>query len=473
MKRYIVAENPQHKGARRLPKFRPIIAPNVRGRRNPHIVTRPGTLKIDASFRGRPAQSFRAATAYASRHGGDVWFSPRKTIQKKGENLRPGRYGMWRTPPLKDSRKKAKKHTKSKPRAARSESRALVAIKHELAAVRRQLAKPARVAPATRSPRGKTAKGKGGRSMASQAQKSYRAFFKARRKAGMTAKAIGAEWRRSHGHHNPRGVPLSGEHGFRPSLPKGPARAVVASAKKKWEAALKRAASHGRKVAGKKKSSKKGVKAHGNPFYTVFNRPKHKKSKSRGISAHRARSMAMKRWYGHSSRGHCNPFSVSGVIDNAKKAVSKDTLVVGLATLVGAVAATGGPTFIPSWNVGWYGVGLSIAAAALAGVGAAMIAPKYLTPVAAGGVVVVGLRLVGQFMPRALGLPAPVPAVSPAGVSGFMLNNAASRGRTGVGGYLTPPPGAVSMRKLGGLGASGSARAMVRAGNEGFKSPKI
>jgi hypothetical protein len=92
-----------------------------------------------------------------------------------------------------------------------------------------------------------------------------------------------------------------------------------------------------------------------------------------------------------------------------------------------------------------------------------MVAPAFLTEVASGGIVVVGLRLVAQFLPKALSWQSAVSGVQ----AGFLLPARNASARSGVGGYLPPPPGAVS------LVGRGRVSGFARAAGEGFKSPRI
>lgn len=154
-----------------------------------------------------------------------------------------------------------------------------------------------------------------------------------------------------------------------------------------------------------------------------------------------------------------------GIVDRLQggfsQAVSVDTAKVGLAVLGGAAVATGAPTLAGSWNQGWLGLGLSLVSAAIAGVATAAVAPALAAHVAAGGITVVGLRLVAQFVPRALHWAAPKAAAvagfveaprttmtaRPASVAGYV---SAPPAPARVAGYL--PPAAVSGR-LSGHGA--------------------
>lgn len=278
--------------------------------------------------------------------------------------------------------------------------------------------------------------------MATAAQRAWRKKF---------AKLYGGKKssrKRRKAHRNKRGTPLSGKI-YRPSLSrKGGLRSMKRRLGKQYKKAIRKAASIARR-----KSSGRRRKAANNPVYTVFNRRRRKS----GMSSRKARSMAMKRWHGKRRRAHRNPDILGGL----KRAASMDTVQQGLAVLAGAVVATGAPSLLPTWNQGWSGLFLSLAAAGVAGVAASFLAPRFLTPIAAGGVVVVGLRLVAQFAPRALVWAAPGAGAQ----AGFLLP--ATRARSGIGGYLNPPPGAIS------LAGKGRVSGFARAAGEGFRSPRV
>lgn len=284
--------------------------------------------------------------------------------------------------------------------------------------------------------------------MATAKQRAYIAFFKAKRKAGWTARSIGAAWRKSHGgskaRRNKSGRPLSGRK-FRPALPKGPLSAVVTGA----ERSFRRASA----AVVKRVKRRKGKKSY--------------KKNSSHLSSARARSMAKRRWKKGGSKKkrysrNVGGMSIRSIFSKFKSALTAKTAKAGLAVLAGAIAATGAPSLIPSWNVGWYGVGLSILAAAFAGVAATFVSPALLTDVASGGVVIVGLRLVGQFMPRLLrwsqnGVMAGMSGFLPPPRRGVALPGGA------VAGYLPAPAAIAGKGRLG----------FARAAGESFKRSRI
>jgi len=219
---------------------------------------------------------------------------------------------------------------------------------------------------------------KGGRKVkATPRQRAYRAFFARRRKAGKTAKQIAREWR---------------------------------------------AKGSGSRRAPARSSSKRRAPA----------RSSSKRRAPRG----RSRAVARTR---RAQKARRNPDGIGDRLQaGLSEAFSLETGKTGLAVLSGAVIATGAPSLVGKWNQGWLGLGLSAAAAAAAGVVAAAVSPAYVVPVAAGGVVVVGLRLLAQFLPRVLRWSRP-----PAGVAGYLPAPA----RPQVAGYL---PASVSTPRIAG-----------------------
>lgn len=294
----------------------------------------------------------------------------------------------------------------------------------------------------------------------------YARFFASKRKAGLSARQIGRLWRsgksaptkrrstsKRRARRNKRGVPLSGKR-FRPSLPahRGPGVAAKV-AKRKYVRA------HARLMASmptrrKRRKGRKGRKARRNSGFSM-NRP---------FTRRTARAAARKRWRGSRRvarrRGRRKGFRNTGrgIISAVKsiftRPISSATVKLGLGVLAGAVVATGAPSLLPAWNSGWAGLALSVLTAGAAAAVAARVAPSFAASVAAGGLVVVGLRLVGQFAPRAL-------RWNGGAVAGYLP----APGR--VAGYLPTPGG----RRLAGLGGGG--RSMVRAGGESFRSPKF
>lgn len=296
--------------------------------------------------------------------------------------------------------------------------------------------------------RGRSAKNKSRRGSMTAKQSAYRRFFAERRKHGMSAKAIGSAWRAS---RNKQGVPLSGvvkkgknagKRRWRPSLPTRPFPAMVTSLRGKYYGTKKR----------------KGVKH----LLGASTNPKHKKSKKS-----RARANATKRYFdnppkkhGKKRRAHRNPFGIpglGGIMAKVKEIVSLKTLKEGAAVLVGAVVASGAPSLLPSWNTGYMGLGLSIVAAGIGAIVAAMFAPQFLVPVAAGGLVIVGLKLVGSFAPKALNWSG--------ALSGFLGASPSARYASRLSGFLGPS------RRLGGF--LPPKLAGLHGAREQFRAPKI
>lgn len=458
MKRYVVVENPKHAGSRHVPAMRPVTLPegassnNVRGRSE--------AMKVVPIYPGV------------------------STALNRGKKKKKGSRNVITTALNRKGGKRSKGNVTTAFNAVTTALGAVTTALNRRSSVKRNTIttalnrrKSKRVASASSRSRGRTAKAKGGRkSMATTAkQRAYRAFFKSRRKAGQSAKQIGAAWRKGHKstRRNKSGRPLSGAR-FRPSLPKGPESAVTTRASVSYrKSAAIRAKQAARSAAAKgQKSSKKKKKAKKNAFYTMYNRKKGRKGK--GLSSSRARAMARKRWHGN--RGHKKNFrrnvGLSGLLANFKSVASLKTVQEGLAVLAGAVVATGAPSLLPTWNVGWMGVGLSLLTAALGAAVASMFMPALAVPIAAGGVVVVGLRLVAQFAPRALRWSAPM--------AGFLEPYGGPGSVTGVGnlrGYLEPPPGARSVasphRAMAGLGRLGRLGGGMRAGGESFKGAPL
>lgn len=298
----------------------------------------------------------------------------------------------------------------------------------------------------------------GGSKMATAKQRAAQRKFVARFAGKKSRKKKGRRARQ-----NKRGRPLSGRS-YRPTLPKGPLRVIVKTVKAKYRKATGRASVAGRKAAKKRRKAatrRPRSRASKNPVYTVFNNGRRR---GRKLSASRARAMSMKRWHGGGrKRRRARRNFGGGIISAFKSALSMRTAKSGLAVLVGAVVATGAPSLFGSYNQGWMGIGLSILTAAGAAAAATMVAPAFLTEVASGGIVVVGLRLVAQFLPKALSWQSAVSGVQ----AGFLLPARNGSGRSGVGGYLPPPPGAVS------LVGRGRVSGFARAAGEGFKSPRI
>lgn len=290
--------------------------------------------------------------------------------------------------------------------------------------------------------------------MASAKQRRARASF-VRKFAGKKSH------RRRKASRNRRGRPLSGRT-YRPTLPKGPLKVIVSTVRRKYEKAKRRAGKAKRKGA-KRKASRKGnrrSRASKNPVYTAFNRGGRRK---RRLSSNRARAMSMKRWHRNKGKRRARRNFGGGILASLKSALSMTTAKAGLAVLAGAVVATGAPSLFGTWNQGWTGIGLSILTAAGAAVAAKYVAPGFMTEIASGGIVVVGLRLVAQFLPKALSWQSAVSGVQ----AGFLLPAGNRSGRAGVGGYLPPPPGAIS------LVGRGRVSGFARAAGEGFKSPRI
>jgi len=247
---------------------------------------------------------------------------------------------------------------------------------------------------------------------------------------------------------NPRGVPLSSKTGkYRPSVPKGPLKTVVRAVKKQYKRAITKASKIGRRKATKARRPSPAARR-------PVRRP--------AATAARARDRAVARWRApeprarrYKKRASSNPGIVDTVTGAVFRPVSKETLKQGAGVLAGAIVATGAPTLLPGWNVGYMGIGLSLLGAGLASAAAGFVLPGLAASVAAGGVVVVGLRLVAQFVPRALRWAAPP---LPAGTAGY-------RGRHGgVAGYLPDPAARPTARGL---------PALIMRPNESFRSPRI
>jgi hypothetical protein len=329
-------------------------------------------------------------------------------------------------------------------------------VRHRRARIRKVFVKRGR-----KARRGFSARA-GGKHMASQKQMVYRRFFAEKRRQGMSAKAVGAAWRRSHGtskrnapkrrhvRRNTEHFPFTGDL-YRPAIhmkgPKAGFKRAFGRIKSKYSSYL----------------AKKRYKGSKKDFTKILLKGMRKKRRKGG----KARSNAMVRWYGKARKNRRrvsrNPFgfkipSVGGVIGKLKEIVSLKTIKEGLAVLAGAVIASGAPSLLPSsWNTGYWGLGLSILAAGLGAVAVAMFAPQFLVPIAAGGLVAVGLRLVGTFAPRAMNWGSPS-ALAPATKAGYLNYSPGMSGflqSSRVGGFLAP--------RLQGL--SGSA--------EGFKVRKV
>lgn len=352
------------------------------------------------------------------------------------------------------------------------------------------LKSPRRVSSASRS-RGRSATTNGGRSMATSLQRDFRAFFARHRKAGKSAKAIGAAWRSSgHARRNPRGKVLSGPV-FRPSLPaRRGVKAVRKAAGRKYKAAIKRRMKSIRPKSKKRKKRSKLARMHSsimgrkrkagkNPMYTVFNNrrsKKRKKSKARSRATRRYRNAPMNnapynnnRKRSRKGRRWSRNFSIAGIKSRFMNVASKQTLMQGLAVLAGAVAAQGAPSLVPGrWNPSqWTGIAWSLLSAAGAAVIAAYIAPQYLIQIASGGVVVVGLRLIQTYQPKALDWKAGVQAgfLGRGRVGGFLDNARQAHSPHALQGFAYPPHGTAAFALRGpaaGMGLMGAARETFR-----------
>jgi hypothetical protein len=341
--------------------------------------------------------------------------------------------------------------------------------------------------------------------MATAKQLAARRLFAARARAGKFKKNGG---KRRKTRRNRRGAPLSGGV-YRPSLPKGPLSRVVRVVKKKYKTFSKKVL---RRAAPKKRKARKNGRARRNAIYTLYNKPKRRKSRrarsnyaqfvpttlfNRGgrkkrrkarkngrLSSSRARAMAKARWSGKrkrsSRKGRRARRNFGGsFMAKLKSSFSMETAKSGLAVLAGAVAATGAPSLLGSWNDGYLGLGLTIAAAGLAGVAAAYLAPKYVTEVASGGIVVVGLKLAMQFAPKALVWSAVTggPIVGKGPVSGlrglgmFYGTGAGTADNGRLRGFL-PPVQMSAPRQLQGMGSfmGPDGRGMLEGSPERFKS---
>lgn len=402
MKRFVVVENPPK--SRAVPAFRPVVFTRGRARRNVMPMTATTALNPRSGLRIGSAAWLEKAGSYKSRT---------KARIKRAKNA-------WKF------KKITKKKSAGVPRASRRRGNA----------------------------------NRGGSKMATAKQRAAQRKFVARFAGKKSRKKRGRRARQ-----NKRGRPLSGRS-YRPTLPKGPLRVIVKTVKRKYKKSLSRASRAGKKAAKKRRktAARRGrARAKKNPVYTVFNNGRRR---GKRLSASRARAMSMKRWHGKrksTRRRRSRRNFGGGIISAFKSALSMRTAKSGLAVLAGAVVATGAPSLFGSWNSGYAGIGLSILTAAAAAVAAGKFAPAYATEVASGGIVVVGLRLVAQFLPKALSWQSAVSGVQ----AGFLLPARNASARSGVGGYLPPPPGAVS------LVGRGRVSGFARAAGEGFKSPRI
>lgn len=486
MKRFVVVENPPRgaRGARGIPAFRPVVFSRKRGARN-SVSYSTSSLPATTALNRPRKRSRRNVLPIAPTTALNRPRLSRSQIEKLGYRqcltASAGRRfksaPRCRTKVAKKISAAAKKSQRlanlMKARQAQADKRALTGYGDAMGAIQTNSGRRrVRVVPifsvnsrsrkrsGVSSRRGHPRK-HGGRKMATAKQLAARRLFAKRAKSGVWKKRTRRKARR-----NTRGVPFSGKR-YRPSLPRsGGIKVVVKAVRRKYRKALRKSRAHrARAGIARPKNRRKAKK---NPVYTVFN-PRRKRRKARRnrrrLSSGRARSLAMRRW--HSSKGRrrgrrrARRNFGGGILASLKSALSLGTVKAGLAVLAGAVVATGAPSLLASWNTGWTGMGLSVLAAAGAAVAAKFFAPALFTEVASGGIVVVGLRLVAQFMPRAL---------SWGTMSGFLLPATNQSGRSGVGrvaGYLPPPPGAVS------LVGRGRVSGFARAAGEGFKSPRI
>lgn len=267
---------------------------------------------------------------------------------------------------------------------------------------------------------------------------------------GGTMKDASKSYRAKGTGSNPRGVPLSSKTGkYRPSVPKGPMKKVVGAVKKQYKKALAKASKIGRK-----KATKPTTKRRASP------------PRRRVDTASGARERAYQAWHAPEPRprrrkkkAHGNPGFVDSVTSAVFRPVSKDTLKQGAGVLAGAIVAPGAPTLLPAWNMGYMGIGLSLLGAGLASAAAGAVMPDLAASVAAGGVVVVGLRLVAQFVPRALRWAAPPPAAT-AGLAG--------RRHAAIAGWYASQSPQTRM-----LPAPRSLPSLVARPTESFRSPRI
>jgi hypothetical protein len=268
---------------------------------------------------------------------------------------------------------------------------------------------------------------------------------------GGTMKDASKSYRGKPAGKNPRGVPLSSKTGkYRPSVPKGPMKKVVGAVKKQYKKALAKASKIGRK-----KATKPATKRRSSP-------PRQR----RVDTASGARDRAYERWEAPEPRprkrkkkASKNP-GLDTITAVVFRPVSKDTLKQGAGVLAGAIVATGAPTLLPAWNMGYMGIGLSLLGAGLASAAAGFVVPELAASVAAGGVVVVGLRLVAQFVPRALRWAAPPPPAATAGLAG--------RRPAAIAGWYASPPQQPRM-----LPAPRSVPSLVARPTESFRTPRI
>ncbi len=471
MKRFVVVENPP-KSRRSVPAFRPVVFTRGAGTRGSGVRRNVMPMAATTSLNGsglRIGNDFRSRTR--KRKGPVGWSrkSGRLTARQAsrlshGKCLASGvRGAKCRT---RSTKRSLRRSTRDRRRAGGIRGREVQAHKRALTGYggsmgsfqtnprrgrRRKFKRKSASGSRARNRRRGNANA-GGSRMATTRKRTRRAFVAKRN----SRKSKGRRVRR-----NKRGRPLSGRS-YRPTLSKGPLRVIVKQVKAKYKKATsrkRRKTTKGRRKGGSRKRSR----AKRNPVYTVFNGRK----RGRKLSAGRARAMSMKRWHGKGrknkgGRRRARRNFGGGIVSALKSALSVKTAKSGLAVLVGAIVATGAPSLFGTWNSGWAGIGLSILTAAGAAAAATFVAPAFLTEVASGGIVVVGLRLVAQFVPKALSWQSALKGTA----AGFLIP-ANGSGRSGVGGYLPPPPGAVS------LVGRGRVSGFARAAGEGFKSPRI
>lgn len=492
MKRFVVVENPpKGRGARSVPAFRPVVfspvsrnkgkltkkqienlpyrscisvAGSRRFKKAPRCRTMKQRKQISASGKARRLAGLakaravmagkRVLTGYGSSTGSfqtnrrgrrNATFFPTTLLNRGGKK-----------------RKKARHNATFFPSAllntGRSRLRSIFIAKS-----RRKSGS------STKSRRGGSAN-TGGRKMATAKQKAWRAEFARRARTGTLNRGRKHKKNRRTS-RNKQGKALSGKV-YRPSLP---ARRKVMKVIRKFRSSWKKA--HKRRPAKKARKNR----ARRNPVYTVYNRPRKARKNRCGrkntgrLTSARARAMSMRRWHkksGKRKKGRKNGRRArrnfgGGFVAKLKEAFNLATVTSGLAVLAGAVVATGAPSLLGSWNSGWTGIGLSIAAAGLAGVLATYVAPKYLTEVASGGIVVVGLRLVSQFVPSAL--------MWSSATGGALIGKGKTAGYYGVGrgtasGFLPPARGmgAITTRLNRGS-VSGLIGGGAHAAGEGFR----
>jgi hypothetical protein len=220
------------------------------------------------------------------------------------------------------------------------------------------------------------------------------------------------------------------------------------SAAATWKRAGKSAKKSANGVLRRSKSKVSVHKVHMNPG------KKRRKGRRKGSKARRNPGKRRRTGRRKGHRASRNPlplpgFMKRGVLGKLFASVETANLKEGGAVLAGAVVAIGAPALFGAWNSGWKGLALSLLTAGAASAVAAKFAPRYAQPIAVGGVVAVGLKLVQVYAPRALnwsGMSGFMPSRL-RGLSGGLAGFLPSSGR--VAGFLPTPA------RMSGVAASG------------------